>query len=322
MASTIMDVQFSTLMDLRVDYAFKLFFGTGDTSRLVSLINAVFENKGIPRVITDLTVVNPSLEKQKDDDKLSVLDIRASLPDGSSILIEMHLYQLPEFKYKSVRSWARAYGESLVSGNKYTLQKPVICISFLNGAIDDVHGQPIEKIHSLFHLMERDDHQVLLSDAEFHFINMSKFVKALIGEWDTIDANTVDKFTRWLALITEKEIADKDILKQLCEKEDEMMSAVTELARLSTDAVRRQEYQRRLDELYSYNLLLEGIKEAEQRADTAEQQAEVEKQRADTAEQQAEAEKQRADTAELAAKEQQKRIAELEELLKKLQQSD
>ena len=43
--------EFAQLMDLRVDYAFKLVFGTGDTLPLVSLLNAVFANKKLPRKI-------------------------------------------------------------------------------------------------------------------------------------------------------------------------------------------------------------------------------------------------------------------------------
>jgi len=193
------------------------------------------------------------------------------------------VFEILEFKYKPVRSWAMAYRELLIAREEYTCKKTDICISFHNGAIDDVNGQPVNKIHSVFYLMERDNHQILLSDVQLHFINMRGFVKALIDEWDAIDINKIDKFTRWLALITEKEIGNKDILKQLCEGEDEMRSAVTELVKLSADAVRRQEYQRRLDELYSYNLLLMEKEEAERRAEETERRVEKVERRAEEA---------------------------------------
>ena len=95
----IIRIDYSQLMDLRVDYAFKLIFGTGDTLFLISLLNAIFANKKIPRIIKSLTVVNPHLEKHSKEDKLSVLDIRAQLDDGTTILIEMHLYDLDEPMY-------------------------------------------------------------------------------------------------------------------------------------------------------------------------------------------------------------------------------
>ena len=63
------DIDFSQLMDLRVDFAFRLVFGTGDTLLLTSLLNAVFANKKIGRLIKSLTVLNPHLEKHSKDDK-------------------------------------------------------------------------------------------------------------------------------------------------------------------------------------------------------------------------------------------------------------
>ena len=88
-----MKIDFSELMDLRVDYAFKVFVSS-DIPSLISLLNAVFANKRIPRKIKSLTIENPYLEKQSKSDKLSILDLRAKLDDGTTILIEMHLYDL------------------------------------------------------------------------------------------------------------------------------------------------------------------------------------------------------------------------------------
>ena len=109
----LLDIDYSTLMDLRVDYAFKLLFTMGDASLLISLLNAIFANKKIPRVIKSLTIVNPYFEKQSGKDKLSILDIRAELDDGTTTLIEMHMYGLKEIKSKTIRSWARAFAEDI-----------------------------------------------------------------------------------------------------------------------------------------------------------------------------------------------------------------
>ena len=204
------DIDSSMLMDLRVDYAFKLFFATGNTHRLISLLNAVFENKQIPRIISALTIANPALEKAAVEDKLSILDIRATLDDGTSICIEMYLYDLTGLKQKLLRSWARAYGEELESGQEYTELNNVICIAFKNGYVTDESGMPIRKDHSLFHVMERDSHEVLLNDLELHFINMEAFVKHC--EEITETEATLDEFTKWLIFINHKEIKNKEIL--------------------------------------------------------------------------------------------------------------
>ena len=253
------DIDFSQLMDLRVDYAFKLFFAAGDKRRLISLLNAIFANKGINRKITDLTIVNPALEKASGDDKLSILDIRAILSDKSTACIEMHMYDLKEFKRKSVRSWARAYAEELDPGQGYLEQRPVICIAFINGPIDDATGAPVEKVHALFQVAERDDHRLLLEDMEMHFINMRAFVNAWRKGGDC-EAETA-MFTKWLMLITQAEIKDRDAIISICEEEEELRMAVETLSRLSADKINRQAYQRRLDEIHSYNMKLAKIDE-------------------------------------------------------------
>ena len=287
--SRTIDVDFSQLMDLRIDYAFKLFFATGDTSWLISLLNAIFANKDIPRIIDALTVVNPYLERVIDKDKMSVLDIRAILSDGSTVSVEMHLYGLTEFKYKSLRSWAKLYGEGLESGQKYTDQKPVICVSFIDGPVTDSVGCPIEKVHALFYAMERDDHRILLPNMELHYINMRAFVDGLRNKKGTA-CEAGDMFTKWLMLITQKEIADKEALRRMCEEEEVLYMAVETLARLSEDKIKRYEYQRRLDELHSYNLLLADVVRAEEsvrQAKESERQAKESERQAKESERQA-----------------------------------
>jgi predicted transposase/invertase (TIGR01784 family) len=243
-------------MDLRVDYAFKLFFTVGGTHRLISLLNTIFENKKIPRVISRLAIVNPALEKAAIEDKLSILDIRAELDDGSTVCIEMHLYDLTDLKYKSVRSWARVYGEELEPGQKYAEQNPVICIAFTDGPLPDGSGNPIGKVHSIFNIMERDSHEILIPDLELHFINMKAFIE--ICENMPESKTDYDRFTKWLMLITSKAIENKGILEKIC-AEGEMRDAMDTLVRLSRDKINRQAYQRRLDELNSYNRVLQQI---------------------------------------------------------------
>jgi len=256
------DIDFSDLMDLRVDYAFKLFFATGDTSHLISLLNAIFENKQIPRVIVDLTIVNPHLEKVDAEDKLSILDIRAKLDDGTSILVEMHMYDMIAHKFKVMRSWARAYGEELEKSQEYTEQNMVIHISFMNSPVQYANGDSIDKIHSLFHIMERDDHEILATDLEIHFINMKAFVKRMekLDDKGELYEAVIDSFSSWLTLITQKSLKDRETTRRVCERE-EMKEAVEALARLSSDKVKRQAYQRRLDELRTYNHVMEQLAE-------------------------------------------------------------
>ena len=268
-------IDYSQLMDLRVDYAFKLLFGTGETLFLVSLLNAIFANKEIPRKIISLTVVNPYLEKYSKGDKLSILDIRAQLDDSTTILIEMHLYDISDLKYKTIRSWARVYGEELKVSEGYLSQPPVICVSFVNGSLDDGETQ---KFHKCCKIMDIDDYTVFSDAMELHYIDMSAFVK-VINEKDDIDKRKADNsmLAKWLTVITEKDIEDKTIIEKICEEQEEIGMAVSALVRLSEDKVTRQAYRRRQDEVLlrnkkdiEYELMKQRAEQADQRAEQVE----------------------------------------------------
>ena len=240
------ELDYTTLIDLRVDYAFKLFFS--NVNRLISLLNAIFAHKGLGRVVIALTIVNPNLEREGEDNKLAILDIRAKLSDGTTVCVEMHLHGIYELVSKVLYSWAKVYGMELKAGESYNTHQPTICIAFVNGAISDADGKPIRKTHSLFQLMEKDSHNVLTRNAEFHFINM----KAFLMDLAKADSANMDSFTKWLALITQHDIEDKDIINKIRE-EDEFMEATAELERMSMDAHVRLSYERRMMQLDSWN---------------------------------------------------------------------
>jgi len=126
-------IDYAKLMDLRIDYAFKI-FAESNPNLLISLLNSIFANKKICRVIKSISIKNPYLDKKSSEDKLSILDVRAELNDGMAILIEMHMYGLGELKAKTIRSWARAYGEDLEAGQNYATQPPTITIAFTSGS--------------------------------------------------------------------------------------------------------------------------------------------------------------------------------------------
>ena len=291
----LLSIDFSRLMDLRIDYAFKLIFGTGDTLFLISLLNAIFANKNIPRIIKSLTVVNPYLEKHSKGDKLSILDIRAQLDDGSTTLIEMHLYDLDDLKYKTVRSWARTYGEELKTSEAYSTQPPVICVTFANGSLDESESQ---KIHKCCKIMDIDDHTIFTNALELHYIDMKAFVK-IINETGCIKkTETQDSMlANWLAVITEKDIEDKSIIKNICEEQEAIGMAVSTLVRLSEDKVTRQAYQKRQDEVMLHNKRISDYKRI---IEQEKHKAEQERLRAEQAE--AENEKLRKRLAELETK--------------------
>ena len=149
--------------------------------------------------------------------------------------------------------------------------------------------------------MDIDDRTIFSDALELHYIDMKAFVKAVNeaggigkGKGETLDS----MLAKWLAVITEKSIEDKSIIRNICLEEEEIAMAVSTLVRLSEDKLTRQEYLRRQDDIMLQHQRDRRLAEAE--AALAEKDAAIADQSAAIAEKDA------------ALAEQAKRIAELE----------
>ena len=86
-------------IDPRIDYAFKLIFGTpGNEDLLLHLVRAILPDKGI---------VSVSLEPQEQvgprpDARRSVVDVRCGTDDGSELIIEMQVRSQDDFSDRLV----------------------------------------------------------------------------------------------------------------------------------------------------------------------------------------------------------------------------
>jgi len=149
---------------------------------LISLLNSIFANKKISGVIKSISIKNPYLDKKSDEDKLPILDVRAEIDDGTTILIELHMYGLGELKAKTTRSWARAYSEELEVGQSYTAQPPTITIASTNGSVEPtVSGANTKnKIHRLCMIIDCEEFTVFTNAMELHYIDMKAFAKAVV----------------------------------------------------------------------------------------------------------------------------------------------
>jgi predicted transposase/invertase (TIGR01784 family) len=243
-------------MDLRVDFAFKA-FADGNPTAMVSLLNAIFANAKIKRVVKSVRIKNPNLDKKSIEDKLSILDVRAELDDGTDILIEMHMYGLEQLKAKIIRSWARVFSEELEAGKSYTSQPPTVMIAFANGVVGEKSENAKNKIHRVCMIMDKEDGTVFTEAMELHIIDMKAFAKA-VNEANSTNIEEAKEymFSYWLSVITEKEIANKDIIENARKGEEVIKMAVSAIARQSQDKAMRQAYQRRQDDIYFHNLEL------------------------------------------------------------------
>ena len=158
-------------IDPKVDYAFKRLFGVdANRSLLIHLLGAVLE---LPpeRAIVEVEILNPFNEKEKWDDKLSIVDIKARDQRGRQFNIEMQLAAHPFIRQRLLYYWARLHQQQLHAGDDYLEVKPTVGIYF----IDDDLFPNVPEHHSKFLLLHSRLHIPFSEDQALHVVELPKF---------------------------------------------------------------------------------------------------------------------------------------------------
>ena len=133
-------------------------------------------------------------------------------------------------------------------------------------------------------IMDCEDFEVFSEAMELHFIDMQAFAKAINSAGNISIKNAEETFVKWLAIITQKEIENKEIIADICKEEGDFQMAVSTLARHGEDKIIRQAYQRRQDEIFFNNMNIIRAEDVERRAEQAEQKIGQVEHRAEQAE--------------------------------------
>jgi predicted transposase/invertase (TIGR01784 family) len=159
----------------KTDFAFKKIFGSEESQDiLISFLNALIYNGD--RIIKHLEILNPYLAPRIRGIKDTYLDVKATLDDDKTVIIEMQVLNVESFEKRILYNAAKAYSIQLDAGEDYTLLNPVIALT-----ITDFEMFPdLDKVISRFILKERDfliDYPIY--DIELVFAELPKFTKEL-----------------------------------------------------------------------------------------------------------------------------------------------
>lgn len=224
------------LIDLKIDYAFKLIFGKpGNEPILMAFLNAAlrlsYENQ-----IKTVTLLNPELNKEYKDDKKSVMDIRAVTTEGIHVNIEIQLANKHDMERRTLYYWAKMYTLQMKEGMAYQELANTITINIL----DFNYIKQTRNYHSVFRLFEKEEGFELTEALEIHFIELPKLLvkwrEKLVSPWE-------DVLVRWLFLLEGSE--DEEILKTLEEiavQDPVLNKAMEEWEKSSDDPKVREEY--------------------------------------------------------------------------------
>jgi len=157
----------------KTDYAFKKIFGSEQSHDiLISFLNAILYD-GKP-VIQDLEILNPYLAPKIRGVKQTYLDVKATLDNETTVIIEMQVLNIEGFEKRILYNAAKAYSNQLRVGQDYSLLNPVIALTIT----DFVMFPEINQLISRFILKEKDfliDYPIY--DIELVFVELPKFEK-------------------------------------------------------------------------------------------------------------------------------------------------
>ena len=158
----------------KTDFAFKKIFGSKQSKDiLISFLNAIVYNE--QDIIQDLVILDPYQAPRIKGIKDSYLDVKATLVDGTTVIIEMQVLNVLGFEKRVLYNAAKAFSIQLGVGEDYTLLNPVIALT-----ITDFEMFPgNDRIISRYRLKEKDDLTDYSDDIELVFVELPKFKKEL-----------------------------------------------------------------------------------------------------------------------------------------------
>ncbi|ONG89907.1 ATPase [Bacillus cereus] len=218
------------LVNLRVDYAFKRLFGVeGNEDILIGFLNAVLQSS-IDEEIKSLHLDDPHLPREQKDDKLSILDLRATLNSGIKINIEIQVRDKKDMIERSLFYWSGMYYSQMTQGMKYTELRPTICINI----VDFILFPEEKEFHNVNTVMNIKSKRIITENMQLHFLEIPKVIQEWQGErmdpW-------VDSLARWLLLFPAHEDERlTTILEAIAmEKDPVLKKAIEDWERLSSD---------------------------------------------------------------------------------------
>jgi predicted transposase/invertase (TIGR01784 family) len=219
-------------LDPRIDFAFKKLFGSEENKEcLISLINSIVSKED---QITDVTLLNPYNEREYREDKLSVLDIKATDEKGQYYNVEMQITNQVHYNQRALYYWARLYSSQIKTGSAYKNLKRTISINLLNfNYFNDEAGY-----HHVFHLLNVRSKKRYFQDLELHFIELARFDKELAYIKTALD--------RWSLFLTKVYNYGKNNIPPELGADPAVAKAIVTLEHLYLDDVERMLYEGQL----------------------------------------------------------------------------
>lgn len=224
----------------RVDIAFKKIFGVEENKDLlISLINSIVSKED---QISEVILLNPYNPKNFQNDKLSILDIKAKSIEGKMFNIEIQISDEADYDKRALYYWAKLYTEQLKAGEDYSSLSKAIGIHILNfTSIPEV-----SEYHNVFHITEKQSGISYFKDLELHTIELKKFTENVTNELSSVLSQVKTSLDSWVAFLTKYNLLNKEDLPELQGNSKNIKKALSVLEYMNFSEYEREEYESHL----------------------------------------------------------------------------
>ena len=223
------------------DYIFKTIFGKkGNEGILKDLLISILD---IP--IKEIEILHDvHLERDIEENKEGILDIRATLNNNIIVNIEMQVRNKHNMIDRSLYYWSKLYTQSLSKRQDYIESNKTIAINIL-----DYNIFKEGPYHEKCMITRKYNNEVLTNDLEIHFIQIPKCEKEKIK-------TTLDFWIRFISNIKDEEV--EKMKEEISEETlNAVMEAHEEYMRIMSDPQIRREVERR--EMAEYDRISEKM---------------------------------------------------------------
>jgi len=215
------------LLPVISDFIFKLIFGDQrNVDILAEFLKSVLD---IPDSEYDrITVVDPHVKKESQNDKYGILDVKVHTKSGNIIHVEIQVWPIPEMKQRSIFFLSKMVTEQMASGKNHADIKRVVSIIITNYALVPEN----KHYHNQFRYRSDKDGTEFTNLTELNTLEISKLPP---------DADNTELWY-WMKFIKSDE---EEVMDMLAQRSPQMRKAVGVLKELSADERTRMLYEER-----------------------------------------------------------------------------
>ena len=257
------------------DVFFKYLLGDVKRKTLtLSFINSIL-NRTEGNLFTDLDFLDKELTPIEQEGKISILDIRARMNDGTQVNIEVQVCKDPDMAKRSLYYWSKMYSGELHEGEPYNKLMQAISINLM-----DFNAFPqYTACHHSYHICNDETHDRLLDDLEMHFIELEKI---RIG-----DIRNLKKSEQWIAYFS-NQCSDEE-REALAMSEPAIKEAMRSEMYFTQDEKLRRKYEIQEKARRDYISMMYNIERSREEARVAQEEARAAQEEARAAQEEARA---------------------------------